>query len=241
MSHVVPVHVLGASVWTPGVAGARPVAELLPARMRGRASLLTAMLATVVEQAARAAQLDPRGMPMIFGSAYGEMATTAALLAQLYAADGRLSPAKFQASVHNTAAGQLSIALGNPQFSTSIAAGSDTLAMCLIEAHAWLARHQGRVLVACGDEPPCTELAPDRDDLPLAAALVLSSEPHAGSLAALGLPSLQPSAASAERGLRSQLPPLVAADGLVQALQAGCARRVVLSERYVVDVHQVAP
>src|SRR4051794_9675523 len=78
-------------------------AQLLPPRMRGRASPLTLMLATVVEQAAREASVDPAQLPSVFGSAYGEMHTTGTLLSQLWAADGALSPAKFQASVHNTA------------------------------------------------------------------------------------------------------------------------------------------
>jgi hypothetical protein len=132
------------------------------------------MLANVVQQATRGAGVDPGALPGVFGSAYGEMHTTLALLAQLWAAEP-LSPAKFQASVHNTAAAQLSIALGNRAFSTSLAAGHDTLAAVLLEARAWLARHPGLVLVACGDEAPSAALQPGLSYSALAAAFVLDN------------------------------------------------------------------
>jgi hypothetical protein len=195
------LRVLGAGVWTPCaptlasfLAGeaqleeTRPEAQLLTARMRGRASLLTAMFANVAEQAARNAGLDARALPSLFGSAYGEMGTIRALLAQLSAA-GDFSPARFQASVHNTAAGQLSIALGNRSFSSSIAAGHDTLAMLWIEACAFLHDRPGRLLVACADEGASPELQPGLTYLPLAAAWVVSNVAEDCALARLGWPS----------------------------------------------------
>jgi hypothetical protein len=182
------LEVLGVGVWTPVYPSlqaflsgqavsspARPETQLLSARMRGRASPLTLMFANVVEQASAAAGIDRGALPTIFASAYGEMATTLSLLDMLHAEDGRLSPAKFQASVHNTAAGQISIADRNRSFSTSLAAGHDTLAMALIEAWAWLARSPGHVLVACADEAAPRVLAADRSFAPLAAAWVLSN------------------------------------------------------------------
>jgi hypothetical protein len=167
------VYVRGVGVWEAGAA--KPAAALLPARMRGRASPLTSMLAQVVEQATRAAAVDAATLPSVFGSAYGEMHTTGALLAQLWAAGAQLSPAKFQASVHNTAAAQLSIALHNSRFTTSIAAGHDTVAMSLIEATCWLARNPGQILVACADEAPNQVLQPKAAYSPLAAAFVLDN------------------------------------------------------------------
>jgi hypothetical protein len=180
------IYVHGVGVWeSPAAAAEKPAAALLPPRMRGRASPLTLMLAEVVEQATRAAQAAAASLPSVFGSAYGEMSTTLALLQQLLAAGGQLSPAKFQASVHNTAAAQLSIALKNPSFTTSIAAGHDTVAMSLLEASAWLAKHPGQVLVACADEAPTSALQPGATYPPLAAAFVLDN------VAARGLSSLE--------------------------------------------------
>jgi hypothetical protein len=182
------LEVLGVGVWTPlypslqaflsgraESSASRPDTQLLNARMRGRASLLTLMFANVVEQASAAAGLARSELPTIFASAYGEMGTTLSLLDMLNAEDGRLSPAKFQASVHNTAAGQISIADRNRSFSTSLAAGHDTVAMALIEAWAWLAHSPGRVIVACADEAAPRVLAGDRAFAPLAAAWVLSN------------------------------------------------------------------
>lgn len=165
--------VRGVAVWSEQAG--KPAAALLPARMRGRASPLTAMLAEVVEQACRAAALDPATLPSVFGSAYGEMHTTGVLLSQLLAAGSALSPAKFQASVHNTAAAQLSIALHNPSFTTSIAAGYDTVAMSLVEAGGWLAHAPGPMVVACADEAPHERLQPGASYSPVAVAFVLDS------------------------------------------------------------------
>jgi hypothetical protein len=166
------LRIAGVATWVAGVE--RPNATLLSPRMRGRASLLTAMFANVVEHASLDAGIDARETPMIFGSAYGEMGTTRMLLEQLHG-EGLLSPAKFQASVHNTAAGQLSIALGNRHFCTALAAGPDTLAMALIEAQAFLHRHPGVVIVACGDEGATPALQPGLTYPPLAAAFVLTN------------------------------------------------------------------
>ena len=180
------LEVLGVGVWTPlypsleaflsgrAAPTARPETQLLNARMRGRASLLTLMFANVVEQASAAAGIDRSELPTIFASAYGEMGTTLSLLDMLNTEDGRLSPAKFQASVHNTAAGQISIADRNRNFSTSLAAGHDSVAMALIEAWAYR-RSPGRVIVACADEAAPRVLAGDRAFAPLAAAWVLSN------------------------------------------------------------------
>jgi hypothetical protein len=211
--------VLGAALWTPtqpslvaaaardlaAISSARPETQLLAARARGRASLLTLMLANVVERASQAAGVDPGSVPTIYGSAYGEMTTTMALLDMLHADDGRLSPAKFQASVHNTAGGQISISQGNRSFSTSIAAGHDTLAMALIEAWAWLTWRPGVVVVACADESAPPVLVPGPPYGSLALALVLSNVSNATNgrppLARLGrlVQTTTPHDAAAER------------------------------------------
>jgi hypothetical protein len=166
------LRISGVATWT--APGERPNAALLTPRMRGRASLLTSMFANVIERACHDASIDPREVPMIFASAYGEMGTMRTLLEQLHDT-GALSPSKFQASVHNTAAGQLSIALGNHHFCTALAAGPDTLAMSIIEAQAFLHAHPGHVIVACGDEGATSALQPGLTYPSLAAAFVLSN------------------------------------------------------------------
>lgn len=147
-----------------------PRAELLPERARGRASLLTRIFAELAAElggvgqplpAPRHATLpDLATIPTVYASAYGEMTTTVALLEMLWDGRGELSPARFQASVHNSGASALSIACGNHAFSTSIAAGRETFAMGLVEALSWLYVHGGEVLLLCADEDAPARLAP---------------------------------------------------------------------------------
>jgi hypothetical protein len=235
------MQVLGVGVWIPTQPSledflaersqppaSRPETQLLGPRMRGRASLLTLMLANVVEQASVAAAIDRARVPIIFASAYGEMGTTLSLLEQLNSEDCRLSPAKFQASVHNTAAGQISIADRNRSFSTALAAGHDTVAMALIEAWAFLAREPGSVVVACADEGAPRALAPDRLFGPLAAAWVLSnvsnSRPGVARLARLVATTREYEPAAAREN------PCAAALPLVRALFASAPSTVVLNQ-----------
>ncbi|HET8934799.1 MAG TPA: beta-ketoacyl synthase chain length factor [Polyangiales bacterium] len=246
-------HALGSRRDVAGSAAApKPAAALLSARMRGRASPLTLMFAEVAEQAARSAGVSLERMPSVFGSAYGEMNTTATLLSQLWAADGQLSPAKFQASVHNTAAAQLSIALHNSSFTTSIAAGHDTVAMCLIEAWAWLARHPGQVLVACADEGPTAALQPGAAYPPVAAAFVLDNVARRG-LARILLHAPEAEASELDTQQHLEINPVTSAVALAElvlharepASAPGLARPVALNlaapRGYRVSVEPVEP
>jgi hypothetical protein len=183
------IAVRAACVWTPTPAQQTPDAALLPPRMRSRASLLTRMLAEVVGNVAQAGGVDPAALPLIVGSRYGEIATTARLLRMMNAEGGALSPLGFQASVHNTAAGQISIAGGGRGFSTCLAAGEATCAAVLLEAWGWLQLHGGSAIAALADEP-LPEFFDAEGGFPaLAGALLLSAEPSGRVLASLGPPS----------------------------------------------------
>jgi len=157
------VYLVGAGLWAPGiedfnawVAGrsdgpVEPKAALIPPKLARRASFLSRMAAEVASQAA--AGVDLSLVRTVHASAYGEVQTLEVLLNMLYD-DGVLSPARFHNSVHNTAAGHLSIATGNRAFSTTIAAGADTVAMGLFEAMALLQDSGEDVLVLFADEAP---------------------------------------------------------------------------------------
>lgn len=210
-----PLYVHAIAVWCPeypdaaalsegrrSASAVEPAAELLPRRMRGRASLLTAMLAEVVGRAAAAGGADLARVPLIVGSAFGEMDTTVQLLQMMISDDGALSPARFQASVHNTGAGQISIATSNTAVSSCLAAGSATSAAALLEAYALLAgaagpcddpaaRSGGEVLVAVADEALPEFFADEERYGSLAVALLLRSRAE-GALAALSLPAFLP-------------------------------------------------
>jgi 3-oxoacyl-(acyl-carrier-protein) synthase len=151
------VQIVAAATWPPLSADGEllahpsvPPATLLPARARGRASSLTRLFAEVIASVQGFANGDPAMLPIVYGSAAGEMETTLALLEHLV--EGTSSPVRFQASVHNTAGGLISIATHNQTFSTAIAAGTETVAMALIEALGWLKAHGGETIVAVADE-----------------------------------------------------------------------------------------
>jgi len=154
--------VLGVALWSPSGA----------ARPRRRTSLLGQMVAEVAAQAAAQAGVSLSRVPVVMGSAFGEMATTVEMLGEREQ-DGTISPTRFHNSVHNSSAGHLSIAHKNTSFTTSIAAGNETVAMVLLEALTLLADRGGEVLVLVADEPLPTSLGQTTEAV--AAALVLAA------------------------------------------------------------------
>lgn len=217
--------VLGASLWSPGLPHAEawlharseasclvPQAELLPVRTRGRASQITRIFAELYGQLASIAAPVPEGEPaLIFGSAYGELTTTIELLDQM-SEDLTLSPARFQSSVHNTAAGLLTITTHNRGFATAIAAGASTFAMSLIETVNWLRTQGGEAWLLVADELSPQRLLPPPQDFPaLGVGLRLlwseSGGVPPGALVELGVPSrATPTTELPARGALSNAP-----------------------------------
>jgi hypothetical protein len=162
----------------PWAGAGAPAAALLGPRMRGRASPLTLMFAEVLGQACGARPELLGRVPTVYASAYGEMERLVALLGPMQGERGEVSPLRFQTSVHNAAAGLISIATRDRAFSTSIAAGSETVAMAFFEAVGWLAGHGGEIVIVVGDEPSPSALVPEgRRFGALAAAFLLRAEP----------------------------------------------------------------
>lgn len=184
------IGVVGFGLWAPGYRDARalladpaqeqeasPTASLLPARAHARASLLTRMLCEATAQATRGAEIEPGAVATVFGSSHGEIQRMMELVTT--PTDRPVSPLRFQVSVHNAAAGLLSIATGNRGFSTSVSAGDDTLLAALWEAAALLHERGGQVVVAVGDERVPEPLG-ERAFSPMAAAFVLTAGEHPG-------------------------------------------------------------
>jgi hypothetical protein len=165
--------VVGLAVWRPEVAEAGARA---PARRR-RTSLLAQIVADVATRATEQAGLSLATIPVVVGSAFGEMVTTVEMLAEREA-DGTISPTRFHNSVHNNSAAHLSIGHKNTAFSTSIAAGNETAAMVLLEALTWLGDRGGAVLAVVADEPLPAALGPTTTAV--GAALVLAASPSDG-------------------------------------------------------------
>lgn len=187
-----PAHVAGIGLWTPGYASAeawfqeqhdpavtRPACALLESRIGRHTSLVTRMAVNALEQAATHGGAELKTVATIFGSAFGEIRTAFEQM-DMIEREGVPSPARFKNSVHNTASGHVSIATGNMGFSTSLAAGEATFAMCLLEAFAWLEVHGGAVIVAVADEPLPDHLASLGRYDPLGLAVHITAEPLAG-------------------------------------------------------------
>jgi hypothetical protein len=181
----VSVNVRGVGLWMPGFPDTaswlaqRPVAGAdappAPGNQRRRASLLVNMVAEVAAQASRQAGVDLSRLQIVVGSAFGELATLVAMLDERER-DGVLSPLRFQNSVHNAAAGLLSIAHANKSPAMSLAAGNDTAAMVLLEAFTLLAQGPAGdgVIAIVADEALPQSIRPGHHASAIAAALVLT-------------------------------------------------------------------
>ena len=87
--------------------------------------------------------------------------------------DGKVSPAKFHSSVHNTPGGYASIAAGNVAQSTTLTGGSELVSAALIETMCLVESIKSDVIVVFADEalkppfdvpgsgPPPGPLCPD--------------------------------------------------------------------------------
>jgi hypothetical protein len=133
---------------------------------------------------AAAWQVMPEPAPrFVFSSRHGEYDRTLGLLDTLIA-EGDVSPAEFGLSVHHALAGLLSIATGNRQGHTAIAAGADSFGYGLLEAAACLAERPSEpVLLVHYDEPlPAVYRDVVEDDEHEPAALALALGAGAGGL-----------------------------------------------------------
>jgi hypothetical protein len=187
--------VTGVGLWMPGFPDAaswlaqRPVAGAdappVPGNQRRRSSLLVNMAAEVATQASRQAGVALSRLRIVVGSAFGELATMVSMLEERER-DGVLSPLRFQNSVHNAAAGHLSIAHTNKSPAMSLAAGNDTVAMVLLEAMTLLALGGEDVIAVVADEPLPQAIRPGHHASAIAAALVLARD-EAGAAPTLGV------------------------------------------------------
>jgi hypothetical protein len=191
---------------------------LLDKHSKRRASDFTKALADAYGEALATAGAHAPGLAAdkvasVFGSALGEVSTMISLLEQMWRGDGALSPMRFAGSVHNAAAGVVSIGTKNTGFTTSLGADHDTPAMALIEAIAIVLNQREPVIVACGDEAAPSDLVGGAfgwDAVCCAIALV-PAEDAAPNLPRLSLPT---------RAQATLAPPQLP-EGLAQNPEAG--------------------
>lgn len=197
--------VLGVGCWSPQGAAARPACEgVAPSLLRGT-SLATAIAVDVLRQAARAGGADLAATPTVFGSTLGEVQTAVALNVMIRA-EGLPSPMRFKNSVHNAPGGVASIAHGNTGFTTSLSAGEDLVALCLLEALAWLDANGGDVLVALAEEEVPAPLPLHGAYGPLGVALHLRAGEGALTLSGLRTDAAVPALSHEGPPVRSALP-----------------------------------
>ncbi len=147
-----------------------PTLTQVPSMQRRRFSRLTKMMLHAAFTAAPDSHYRT-----VFASRHGELNRTIVLLENVLAQQP-LSPTGFSQSVHNTASGLHGIVTKNTHASTSIAAGSETLAQAMYEAYAQLQASEQPLLLVYGDDPvpPIYDQYTDELEYPLALALLLS-------------------------------------------------------------------
>ena len=104
----------------------------------------------VAQVCAELLQDQPRDIPVVWGSAVGELGPTGRFLDKLLGPD-RASPLNFQNSVYNAPIGHLSIALGLTGHTETLVAGAAT-GTAVLERGLILARRHGRCLLVAGDD-----------------------------------------------------------------------------------------
>jgi hypothetical protein len=182
----------GWSATFPGLTPSDPSGDILPPVLRRRASSLARMAAAVAGQAARQASIDLSRVPLILGSAYGEIVDAVEMMREFGGPTALPSPTRFHNSVHNAAAAYLSIATGNHGFNTALAAGKATPVATMLEAMALLDECGGDALLVLLDEPPPEPFVPAEPYPAAAVAMCLSARPGPHALAVVTEPRRGP-------------------------------------------------
>lgn len=203
------VGVAGVGVFVPGFAdiaawltgqaseGAiRPTGELYPKRLRRRASTFSRALADVYAETTRSLD-DDESVSLVIGSSIGEANTMIDLLDQMWREETALSPTRFAMSVHNAAAGMVTIATANTGFATSLGADFDTPAMALIEACGLVIERGQAAVVVCGDEPVPEKLVPPNHGWDMLAAGLLLVPVERAVHGTLSMPARAPASVPA--------------------------------------------
>ena len=165
------------SAWPPLAAqGSEPAAQpdvhFVEPLLRRRLS----RLATMTLHVAHACTQGVPRLRLVFASRHGELKRAMVMLREL-ARSAPLSPTAFSLSVHNTAAGILSIVRQDRSPTTAIAAGDETLGFGLLEAFCEFAADPALpVLMVYGDEPLPDEYRgfAERPERPHAVAILLA-------------------------------------------------------------------
>ncbi len=166
------VHLLAWEAWAPGLCNreawcrwlpeggpvglveAKPACKDVPPMLRRRYSLPSRMMLEVSLAVCRAADVSPREVHLLFGSANGEIATLKRLLEDL-SEDSPLSPTAFSNSVHHVPTGHFGMVTRHQTVSRTLSSFEDTFACGFLEMVCLLRRlPQSPVLLVLADEIP---------------------------------------------------------------------------------------
>jgi hypothetical protein len=198
--------------------------ELLPPSLKRRTSVATKTAFAAAERACRSACITPSELPTIFTSSLGEIDVTDRLCTDIGHANYPLSPTRFHNSVHNTASGYWSIAVGSVHPAMAMSGYEDSLALGLLEAWSQLQCITDQLLLVCYEETPAQLLLPDNHWFGCAVAFVLSNREKSGC--AVSKPTTM------QQGDDARLPfslPILAAIDLLKAVEQKATGRVRIS------------
>lgn len=211
-----------------GYEGCDMQATLLPAALRRRTSVATRVAFAAAERACRDAGSDPSQLASIFTSSVGEVNVTDRLCSDIAQQRFPLSPTQFHNSVHNTASGYWSIAVGSRHPTMAMAGYHDGFALALLEAWSQLQCSGEDLLLVCYEESPVELMLPDNQWIGCAIAFVLTAQPDGqGTVSSISKPfELRGEQDAQPFGLCS---PALAAIDLFRAAESGEAGRVQVS------------
>ena len=206
----------------------KPDLTLLDRSLRRGLSDVTRLFMHVALGALREAHALDSHPHVVFASAFGEIATAEAMLAQAFE-ENSASPVRFRQSVHNTAEGLYSISANNREPATALAAGWNTVAMGLLEARAQLVGGASQVLLVFAEEPVPEALSTEHPHTALAAAFMLSAQAGPRTRAALGRVQRRDATDLAE-SFGTENHPLGPALSLARAIESGLHETVIVGE-----------
>jgi len=162
--------------------------NLLPPNERRRAAPAVRLAFRIAEDAMSRSALKPAELAAVFATSEADTSILHRLCSALAETQRSVSPTDFHNSVHNAAAGYWSIAAGAKLPSTSLSAYDASFAAGLLEAAALVHGDGYGVLLAAYDvRPPDPLYAARPIAQPLGAALVLTAQRSAHTLAQLSL------------------------------------------------------
>ena len=246
MSELAPVRITGVGFWSPRLPGwdhacdvaagrtsalETPQPRVSPAMLapteRRRAPDTVALALEVACRACEAAGVDPKSIPSVFASTYGDLPINDYMCSTLATTPLLCSPIRFHNSVHNAAAGYWTIGTGSMQPSTALLAGEATFGVGLLESVVQAIADDTPVLFVAYDvapRGPLAEMVPSEGML--AVALVLDPASTRGSLLCCRVDREAPTQVAIPPGWQDALPENAMKRGLslFSALASGSRR-----------------